>query len=34
MHAIVQSALDGPAVGIRGQDEPLPCRAQLLDLDP
>ncbi len=33
VHAVVQITLDHAAVGIRGQDEPLPCCAQLLDLD-
>ena len=34
MHTVVQVTLDRAAVGIRGQDEPLLCCAQLLDLDP
>ena len=34
MHTAVQITLDRAAVGIGGQDEPLSCCAQLLDLDP
>jgi hypothetical protein len=34
VHAVVQITLDRAAVGIRGQDEPFPRCAQLLDLDP
>ena len=33
LHAVVEVALDAAAVGIGGQDEPLPGRAQLLDLE-
>ena len=33
LHAVVQVALDAAAVGIGGQDEPLPGCAQLFDLD-
>ena len=33
LHALVQVALDPAAVGIGGQDEPLPGRAQLRDLE-
>ena len=34
VRTVVQITLDRAAVGIRGQDEPLSCCAQLLDLDP
>ena len=33
LRAVVEVALDPAAVGIGGQDEPLPGRAQLLDLE-
>ena len=33
LHAVVELPLDPAAVGIGGQDEPLPRRAQLLDLE-
>jgi hypothetical protein len=32
LHAVVQVTLDVTAVGIGGQNEPLPGRAQLLEL--
>ena len=33
LHAVVQIALDRATVGIGGQNEPRPRRAQLGDLD-
>ena len=33
LHAVVQVALDLAALGVGGQDEPLPRRAQLRDLE-
>jgi hypothetical protein len=33
LHALVQVTLDSAAVGIGGQDEPLPGSAQLRDLE-
>ena len=34
LHTLVQVTLDSPAIGIGGEDEPLPRRTQLRQLEP